>query len=294
MVDVLQWLAYTALMSAIGIGFLWFFWTNMSAAVGDQVRKLEPPGGVALGPAARHAIFEELYRRRRTGFRTAAVLYVLVIVAFHPMYTPDRLSDEAYVVAWGVALLGGFSLGEAYAATRAARTARSARRLAMLAPRGARTYLPAYERAAQIALVCALPPVTVVLTIAAVATDPAGWVAYAAYVCWAWLLAAAAALAGQRWVLAQPPPLGEADAVVVREYVTAVAMQQLHRAIWMAGLLAYITAVGYALGAQPTSAELVVGYGPPAAIVGGIIGLWRWRHLPDPTWHFARTTESLA
>lgn len=294
MVDVLQWLTYSLAISAIGLGFLWFFWTSMSASLGEDVRKLEPPHGVELGPVERHAIFEELYRRRRMGIRTAAVVYVLVIVALHPMYTPDRLSDGAYAAAWGVALLGGHAIGETYAATRAARTTRPDRRLATLTPRNGATYLPAFERVAQLVLVCVLPPATAVLTVATVATDPAAWVTYAAYVCWAWLIATVAALAGQRWVLAQTPPLDDDRALIVREYVTATAMQQLHKVIWVAGLLAYITTVGYALGAEPTGPELVVGYAPAAAILFGVIGLWRWRELPDPTWHFARAAGSPA
>lgn len=294
MLDALKWLAYAVPVSAIGIGCLWAFSTQMSSTLGEQVRKLQPPYGVRLAPASRQAIFDELYRRRRHGFRVAVVFYVLVIVAFHPMYAPDRLSDESHAAAWSGALLFGFAIGETYAAATAARTPRPVRRLASLTPRSASTYLAPFERIAQGGLLCALVSATAFLTIATVSIEQAAWMTYALWVSWAWLLATLGAIGAQRWVLAQPPPLDDERDLIVREYVTASAMQQLHKAIWCSGLLAYSYAIGYALGSQPTGAELAIGYGPPVAVLFGVIGLWRWRQLPDPVWHFARTSGSPA
>ncbi|UPK76018.1 hypothetical protein MU582_05100 [Nocardioidaceae bacterium SCSIO 66511] len=294
MVEVLKWLTYTVAMSAVGIAVLWAFWTRTSAGVGEQVRKLTPPEGVRLDAASRHAIFEELYERRRTGFHASIVVYVVLIIATHPMYLPDRLSDSAHSVAWGVALFSGYALGEVYAATRAAREPRTTHRVATLSPRSAATYLSPLERFAQCALLALLAVGAVALTVEAIAGDEPTWAMYAMVVCWIWLIAAVAAVTAQRWVLAQPPPLDGDRSLIVREYVTAYAMQQLHKAIWISGGLAYITAVSAALGPMPTGAELLAGYAPIALAFAAVLGYRHWRQVPDPVWHFARTETSAA
>ena len=292
MLDVLRWFAYAVPISAIGIGCLWALWTNVGAKTGEDVRNLRPPHGVTLDEAARQAIFAELYRRRRAGFRAAGVAYVLVVAALHPMYVPERLSDTTGGVAWGIGVLGGFVVGETYAATRAARLPRSAHRVAMLSPRDAATYLAPLERISQVVLTCVLATAAISLTLDVATTAAPAWVTYAMYVCWAWLATTLGVLAGQRWVLAQLPPLDDERRVLVREYATASAMQQLHKAIWAAGGIAYVTAVAIAIGPIATNGELVAAYGPLLALVGAVVGYRRWRQLPDPVWHFARATGS--
>ena len=294
MVEILKWLTYTVAMSAIGIAVLWAFWTRTSAGVGEQVRELTPPEGVRLDAASRHAIFEELYERRRTGFHASIVVYVLLIIATHPMYLPERISDSAHSVAWGVALFSGYALGEVYAATRAAREPRKAQRVATLSPRDAATYLSLPELFAQRALLALLAIGAAALTVEAITANEPTWATYAMFVCWVWLIAAGAAVTAQRWVLAQPPPLDDGRSLIVREYVTASAMQQLHKAIWLSGGLAYITAVAVALGPMPTGAELLAWYAPIALAFAAVLGYRHWRQLPDPVWHFARTEVSAA
>ncbi|UYM03883.1 hypothetical protein [Solicola gregarius] len=294
MVMVLQWLVYTVLMSAIGLACIWFFWTNLAAKTGEEVSGLRPPADLRLDPGARHAIFDELYWRRRAGFRAAAIVYVLVTIAFHPMYVSDRLSDAARPAAWGIALFLGFMIGETYAATGAARTPRAAHRVATLAPRDAATYLSPFERTAQATLLGTLAAAAVPLSVDAARMDEPGWVMYAVYVVWAWLSIGVACLLAQRWVLAQTPPLDDSRRLVVREYVTASAIQQLHKALWLSAPLAYVTAVAFALGPMPSGGELVAAYGPVALVVGAFLCYRRWRQLPDPVWHFARTTGSTA
>lgn len=290
MIDVLAWLAYTVLVSAFGGAAVWYFWTNLAAKTGQEVSDLRPPSGVRLDPAARHAIFEELCARRRTSARVVVIAYVLLVIAFHPMYAPDAVSTAGMGTAFGLALLGGVTIGESYAATRAARSRRPERRHAPLSPREVSTYLSPAERYAQLSLPYVLAAVATSLTITVLTTDAPTWLLATTYACWAWLCATLIAVVAQRWVLAQPPPLeGEQD-LLVREYVTASAMQQLHRAIWLSGIMAYLVVAGYLMGSRASTEEILLGYGPPGLALLGILGYRRWRRLPDPVWHFARVT----
>lgn len=292
MVTVLQWLAFFVPVAGIGAGCVWLFWQHTAAALGEQVRTLEPPAGVALSPVARHAIFEELYRRRRAGCRAAVGGYAICIAACHPMYAPDRLSDAAGGAAFGLAVLSGFAAGETYAATRSAHKSRPPRRMTTLSPREPSTYLSDAQRISQFALLPALAAGCIALTVGVVTTDGPVWSTVAAVACWSWLVLAVALLLAQRSVLAQPPTLTDEDDVLVREYVTATAVQQLHRGLWLVGLLAYTVSAGFLLGPAPRLTYLLATYLPVVAVMVAAQRLPKLLHRPDPVWHFARVSGS--
>ena len=288
MVEVLHWLAFAVPVTAMGVGCVWAFGQQSLSAVGEQVRRLDPPDGVTLTPIVRHAIGEELYRRRHLGTRTALVVCALAVVAFHPMYAPESLSHGPM---FGVSILGGLIIGETYAATHAARMP-AERRVAALTPRHASTYLSTAQRIAQVALPVTLATVVVSLLVDARTASAPSWVVPATYACGVWFALSCALLGAQRWVRAQPLPVGDEDAVIVREYVTATAIQQLHKAIWATGMIVYMTVVGYTLGLDADFSLLLVAITPPVAVWFGTARYRRWRHLPDPVWNFARTGSS--
>src|SRR5690606_17541678 len=139
-----------------------------------ELARHSPPPGVELDPASAQAIHDELDRRKRAGLRAGMALYALTVAALHPMYVPDRLSGAAAMIALALALFGGFTIGETYAAVAAVRRPRTSRRVAGLAPRSAATYLSPPQRLLQAGLLVATAAATVALAGLTLTRD-AGW-----------------------------------------------------------------------------------------------------------------------
>lgn len=286
-ITVLQWSAYFVPMSALGVGFTYWLLTLVPTAAAREMRKHAAPPGVTVDPVSAQAIHDELDRRMRAGAYAGGAVYCLVVAALHPMYAPERLTDAVGGMAWFICLAAGFVIGETYVATRAAAAGRPARRVATLTPRNAREYLSTSQRILQAGLLAGTLVGAVALTLVVIATEEPAWTVPAMYGGWVWFAGNSIVLAAQRHVLARPSPIDGDRTALVREFVTANAMQLLHRTTWLLGLFVYTTATTYAVGSTDLT-PMLIEMAPVAAIALAAYWLPRLLHRPDPFWHFAR------